>query len=137
MVDQKALRNVLPEVDALIISCPLTEETRLMIDAAEIAAMKPGIVVVNVARGGVVNEPAMIDALRSGRIKGAALDVFAVEPLPVDSPMWELPNVLISPHSASTVSAENSRIVDIFLDNLGRLLEGRPLRNRFEADRGY
>jgi glyoxylate/hydroxypyruvate reductase A len=84
-----------------------------------------------------VNEPAMIDALRSGRIKGAALDVFAVEPLPTDSPMWELPNVLISPHSASTVSAENGRIVDIFLDNLGRFLEGRPLRNRFEAERGY
>ena len=69
MVDQKALRDVLPEVDALIISCPLTEETRLMIDAPEIAAMKPGIVVINVARGGVVNEPVMIDALRSGRIK--------------------------------------------------------------------
>ena len=63
--------------------------------------------------------------------------MFAVEPLPADSPMWELPNVLISPHSASTVSAENGRIVDIFLDNLGRFLEGRPLRNLFEAERGY
>lgn len=137
LVDQKAIREVLPEVDALVLACPLTEETRLLIDTAEIAALKPGAVLVNVARGAVINEEAMTAALQSGRISGAAIDTFTVEPLPEDSPIWDLPNVLISPHSASTVAAENGRIVDIFLDNLGRLTDGRPLRNRFERDRGY
>jgi len=137
MVDQTALRSALPDCDALVLSCPLTPETRLMIGALEIAAMKPGVVLVNVSRGGVVDEPAMIEGLRSGAIKGAALDVFAVEPLPADNPIWDLPNVIFSPHSASTVAAENGRIVDIFLDNLGRFLEGRPMRNLFEAERGY
>ena len=99
--------------------------------------MKPGIVVVNIARGAVINEGALADALRSGHISGAALDAFTVEPLPKESPLWELPNTLISPHSASTVAAENGRIVDIFLDNLERYLGGRPLRNLFERNRGY
>jgi phosphoglycerate dehydrogenase-like enzyme len=137
MVDQNAVRSVLPDCDAVVLSCPLTPETRLMIDAPEISAMKPGVVLINVSRGGVINEPAMIDALRSGAMKGAALDVFAVEPLPVDNPLWDLPNVIFSPHSASTVAAENGRIVDIFLDNLGCFLEGRPMSNLFEAERGY
>lgn len=137
VVDQKALCRALSEVDAVVLSCPLTEETRQMIGTPEIAAMKRGMVLVNVARGAVVNEPGMVEALRSGHIKGAALDVFAVEPLPPESPLWDLPNVIVSPHSASTVAAENSRIVDIFLDNLGRFLDGRPLRNLFEAGRGY
>jgi phosphoglycerate dehydrogenase-like enzyme len=137
IVARSELRSALAEMDAVILSCPLTEETRLMIDAPEIAAMKPGMVLVNVARGGVINEPAMIEALTSGRIKGAALDVFAVEPLPPDSPLWELPNVIVSPHSASTVAAENGRIVEIFLDNLGRYLDGRPMRNLYDSARGY
>jgi phosphoglycerate dehydrogenase-like enzyme len=137
VIDRQALRIALSQVDAVVLSCPLTEETRQMIGAPEIEAMKPGMVLVNVARGAVVNEPAMVEALRSGHIKGAALDVFAVEPLPAESPLWELPNVIVSPHSASTVAAENSRIVDIFLDNLGRFLDGRHMRNRFEMERGY
>ena len=137
LVDQSAIRAVLPEIDALVIACPLTDETRLLIDAAEIAALKPGAVLVNVGRGAVVNEAAMIEALTSGHIRGAAIDAFTTEPLPTDNPLWDLPNVLISPHSASTVAAENGRIVDIFLDNLGRFAEGRPLRNQFERDRGY
>ena len=79
----------------------------------------------------------MIEALQSGHVCGAALDVFEVEPLPKESPLWTLPNTIISPHSASTVAAENGRIVDIFLDNLDRFLAGRPLRNLYERDRGY
>jgi phosphoglycerate dehydrogenase-like enzyme len=123
LIDQHSIREALPEIDALVLACPLTEETRLLIDRPEIEALKPGAVIVNISRGQVVN--------------GAALDVFEVEPLPKDSPMWDLPNVLISPHSASTVAAENSRIVDIFVDNLGRFTKGQPLRNRFEQERGY
>jgi glyoxylate/hydroxypyruvate reductase len=137
LVEPARLREKLPEVDALVLACPLTEETRGLIGRAEIEALKPGAVLVNVARGGVINEEAMIRALADGRIRGAALDVFAVEPLPQDSPLWTLPNVLVSPHSASTVAAENGRIVDIFLDNLDRFLGGRPLRNLYGRDRGY
>jgi glyoxylate/hydroxypyruvate reductase A len=84
-----------------------------------------------------VDEPALIRALASGHVRGAALDVFATEPLPDDSPMWDLPNVIVSPHSASTVAAENRRIVDIFLENLQRFLDGRPMVNAFDRSRGY
>ena len=79
----------------------------------------------------------MIEALADGRLGGAALDVAAVEPLPPENPLWGLDNVLISPHSASTVAAENGRIMDLFLENLGRFLEDRPLINLFDATRGY
>jgi phosphoglycerate dehydrogenase-like enzyme len=137
LIDQREIRSILPEVDALILACPLTAETRRLIDTAEIAALKPGAVIVNISRGQIVNEAAMIDALSSGHIHGAALDVFEVEPLPKESPLWDLPNVLISPHSASTVDAENSRIVDIFLENLGCFAKGDPLRNLYERTRGY
>jgi phosphoglycerate dehydrogenase-like enzyme len=130
------LASVLGEVDALILACPLTSETEGLIGAAELAAMRQGALLVNVARGRVVDEPALIEALRS-HLGGAALDVAAVEPLPKESPLWDLPNVLISPHSASTVEAENARIVDIFLDNLARYQGGQPLLNRFDPRRGY
>jgi glyoxylate/hydroxypyruvate reductase A len=137
MIEQRRIREALPDIDALVLACPLTEETRLLIDRPEIEALKPGAVLVNISRGQVVNETAMLEALKSGRIKGAALDVFEVEPLPKESPIWDLPNVLISPHSASTVDAENSRIIDIFLDNLGRFSKGAKLRNEFQRERGY
>jgi glyoxylate/hydroxypyruvate reductase A len=137
LIRQDRIREALPEVDALVLACPLTEETRLLIDRPEVEAMKPGSVVVNISRGQVIHEQALYEALKSGHIKGAALDVFEVEPLPKESPIWDLPNVLISPHSASTVAAENSRIVDIFLDNLGRFTRGEKLRNEFDRKRGY
>ena len=137
IIVKSELRDALPQVDVLVLACPLTDETRLLIDRPEIAALKPGAVVVNVARGAVINEEALADALQSGRISGAALDAFTVEPPPKESRLWELPNVMISPHSASTVAAENGHIVDIFLDNLERYLGGRPLRNQFERARGY
>jgi phosphoglycerate dehydrogenase-like enzyme len=85
----------------------------------------------------VIDEPALIEALQAKHLAGAALDVFEEEPLPVESPLWSLSNVLVSPHSASTVDAENRRIVDLLLANLERYLNGRPLINRFERDRGY
>lgn len=137
MIQQDRIRDALPEVDALVLACPLTAETELLINRAEVEALKPGSVVVNISRGQVIHEGALYEGLRSGRIKGAALDVFEVEPLPKESPMWDLPNVLISPHSASTVAAENSRIVDIFLDNLDRFTKGEKLRNEYDRKRGY
>ena len=136
-VEQSKLVDVLPAVDALVLACPLTDETRLLIGAPQLAALKPGGVLVNVARGGVIDEEAMIRGLAAGRIKGAALDVFSAEPLPPESPIWALSNVIFSPHSASTVAAENLRIVDLFLDNLGNYMAGRPLKNRFHPERGY
>lgn len=137
LVTRHQLLEVLPTVDALILSSPHTRETHHLIGREELAAMPPTAMLVNVSRGGVVDEAELITALREGRLAGAALDVFEREPLPADSPLWDMPNVLVSPHSASTVAAENQRIVDLFIDNLGRFLDGRPLRNVFIAARGY
>ena len=99
--------------------------------------MKPGAVLINIARGQLVDEPALIDALRSGHLGGAALDVFATEPLPADSPLWGLPNVLVTPHSMSTALGENEALVELFCDNLRRYLAGEALRNVFDRGRGY
>jgi phosphoglycerate dehydrogenase-like enzyme len=127
----------LAEVDALVLACPLTPATRGLIGARELAAMRPGSVLVNIARGPVVEEEAMISALRSGHLGGACLDVFAAEPLPAGSPLWGMPNVLISPHSAATVAAENGLITDLFIDNLRRWTAGLPLRNVYDRTAGY
>jgi glyoxylate/hydroxypyruvate reductase len=131
------LASALPEVDALVLACPLTEQTRGLIGAAELDALPPHALLINIARGQVVDERALIEALESSRLRGAALDVVEEEPLPDDSPLWDLPNVLISPHSASTVERENERIVDLFIENLQRWLDGSPLLNRFDRSRGY
>jgi phosphoglycerate dehydrogenase-like enzyme len=129
--------GVLPTVDALVLACPLTPATRHMIGAQQLAALSPSTILVNVGRGGLIDEPALIDALRNGRLAGAALDVFETEPLPEENPLWDLPNVLVSPHSASTVDSENGRIVDIFVENLGRFLAGQKLINVFSREHGY
>ncbi|MBI1293327.1 D-2-hydroxyacid dehydrogenase [bacterium] len=131
------LHAMLAEADFVVLIVPHTAETTGLIDAAALAAMKPGAVLINIARGTVIDEEAMIAALRSGHLGGAALDVFAVEPLPAESPLWEMPNVLISPHSASTAVRENERIVDLFCDNLHRYLAGEPLRNVLDKERLY
>jgi phosphoglycerate dehydrogenase-like enzyme len=131
------LRPLLGESDYVVLIAPLTPETAGLLGKAELAAMKPGAVLINIGRGQLVDEPALIDALRSGRLGGAALDVFATEPLPQDSPLWDLPNVLVTPHSMSTALDENERLVDLFCDNLRRYLAGQPLRNVFDAARGY
>jgi phosphoglycerate dehydrogenase-like enzyme len=131
------LRSALPEADALILACPLTRQTSGLIGREELSLMKQGAVLVNLARGQVVDEPALIDALNSGHLGGACLDVFDTEPLPASSPLWELDNVLISPHSAATVRAENRLLTDLFIDNLRRFLAGEPLRNVFDRAAGY
>jgi len=133
------LHEVLAQADAVVLSTPHTPATEQMIDQAAIAAMKPGVVLINIARGIVVDEAAMIDALRRRHIAFAALDVATIEPLPEDSPLWDMDNVLISPHSASTAPSENGKIVDIFLHNLGCWMDGRrsDMRNILDKRRMY
>jgi phosphoglycerate dehydrogenase-like enzyme len=126
------LAELAGRADAVVVSLPLTEQTVGLVDRATIGRLPPGCIFVNVGRGGVVDEPALMDALRDRRIAGAALDVFATEPLPADSPLWTLPNVLVTPHSAALSARENERIVELFCENLRRYLDGRPLRNVVE-----
>ena len=132
-----ALLDVLPGADYLVLAAPHTPETEGAIGEGEIAALPRGAVVINVGRGALVDERALTSALETGHLGGAVLDVFATEPLPGDSPLWALPNVLVSPHSAATSDCENERIVDLFCENLRRYLAGRPLRNVLDAGRRY
>jgi phosphoglycerate dehydrogenase-like enzyme len=130
---------MLAETDCLVLATPQTPETEGLIGAAELAALKPGAVVINIARGSVLDEDALIAALESGQVGFAALDVARVEPLPADSPLWDMPNVLISPHSASTVDSENGKLVERFLTNLEHFLAGRfdRLSPQLDKARGY
>ncbi len=134
-----ALHEMLAETDALVLSVPHTPETDRLIDAPALKALKPGAALVNIARGGVVNEPALLEALRDGHIALAGLDVFADEPLPADSPFWDMPNVIVSPHSSANAASENRKITDIFRYNLRCYLDGRygDMRNVFRSARMY
>jgi phosphoglycerate dehydrogenase-like enzyme len=123
------LHELLPQVDDLVLTAPLTDDTRGIIGRRELALLPQGAHVVNVGRGELVDEPALVAALQSGHLGGAALDVFAVEPLPPDSPLWDLPNVIVTPHSAGTTELSAQRAADIFADNLRRFTSGRPLVN--------
>jgi phosphoglycerate dehydrogenase-like enzyme len=123
------LHDLLPIVDDLVLTAPLTDETRGLIGAAELAALRPGAHLVNVARGELIDESALVDALRSGRLGAAALDVFSTEPLPADSPLWDMPTVTVTPHSAGATPLAADRAAAIFLDNLGRWHRGETLVN--------
>ena len=123
------LASVLPETDVLVLCCPASPTTQGLANAAAFAAMPKGSLLVNVARGVVAVEDDVIAALRSGQLAGAYLDVFEREPLPVESPLWDLPNAIVSPHTASHSLGQNEAIFDIFLDNLARWRDGRELRN--------
>jgi phosphoglycerate dehydrogenase-like enzyme len=133
----EGLRRLLAESDDVALTVPHTPATTGLLGEAELRLMRPGAVLVNAARGAVVDEAALVRVLQEGHLGGAALDVFAVEPLPADSPLWDLPNVLVSPHSMSTVAGENDRIVDLFCDNLCRYLAGQPLHHVYDRARGY
>jgi phosphoglycerate dehydrogenase-like enzyme len=121
------LPEVLPRADWLVLACPLTERTRHLVDGAALARLPAGAHLVNVARGEVLDEPAVVEALRSGRLAGAYLDVFAHEPLPPDSPLWHLPHVIATPHSAGFSGGNAARVDALFLDNLARWCAGQPL----------
>ena len=131
------LDELLPRADAVVVTLPLTHETRGLLDRRRIGLMRPGAVFVNVGRGAVVDEDALADALASGRLRGAALDVFAREPLPADSPFWALENVIVSPHTAALSHHENERIVELFAENLRRYLAGEELVSRIDPDLFY
>jgi phosphoglycerate dehydrogenase-like enzyme len=131
------LDEALSGADLLVVCCPLTPQTRGLVGHRQLSLLRPDAIVTNIGRGPVIDETALLAALESGRLGGAVLDVFDTEPLPADSRFWTLPNVLVSPHSASTASNENARLVQLFTDNLRRFLDGRPLLNPFHADRGY
>jgi phosphoglycerate dehydrogenase-like enzyme len=131
------LNDMLSECDYVLLTLALTPVTRHIIGAAALQSMKPSAVLVNVARGALVDEPALIEALRSGTIRGAGLDVFETEPLPDDSPLWSLPNVLLTPHIAGITPAYHQRLMTLFVDNLRRYLAGEPLLNRVDRDAGY
>ncbi len=120
-----------------VVTLPGTVLTTGIVDAAAIAALPPGAIFANVGRGSVVDEAALVAALRSGALGGAVLDVFAQEPLPPEHPFWTLDNVVLSPHTAALSVHENARIVDLFCDNLQRFAEGRPLRNVVDTREFY
>ena len=124
-----ALADLVGRADAIVFTLPGTEATTGLYDAGLIAATKPGATIVNVGRGTVIDEPALIDALYSGHLGSAYLDVTAVEPLPVDSPLWDLPNVVLAPHTAALSDQEDERIARLFADNLRRFLAGDELVN--------
>ncbi|MDB5730368.1 MAG: putative D-2-hydroxyacid dehydrogenase, partial [Variovorax sp.] len=122
--------RVLPQADWLVLACPLTSRTRHLIDAAALALLPPDAQLVNVARGEVVHEAALIDALRAGSLAGAYLDVFEQEPLSAASPLWSLDNVIVTPHSAGHSDGNEKRVAALFLDNLGRWHRGESLLHR-------
>ncbi len=125
----KTLHTVLPRADWVFVACQLSDETRGLLDARVFAAMPKGAHMVNVARGEVVVEPDLVEALRSGHLGGAFLDVFAHEPLDPASPLWDMGNVIVTPHSAGQSDGIYARVVEIFLENLALWLAGKPLRN--------
>ena len=131
------LAAVLRHSDYVVLCVPSTSETVGMIGAQELACLKPTAVLINIARGTIVDEAALIDSLQAGRLGGAALDVVSREPLPADSPLWDMPNVLVTPHSMSTAVTENEWLTDLFCDNLRRYLGGEALRNQVDKIRGY
>ena len=133
-----SLGDLLRESDFVVVTVPYTDKTRQMIGPDQVALMKPGAFLIGISRGGIINEEAMADALRNGRLGGAALDVFAQEPLPEDSELWDLENLLITPHVGGGTQFEAEHILEIFTENVGRFLQGElPLRNQVDKERGF
>ncbi len=133
----EALQEELSAADHVVNVLPITPGTRGTFDTAAFAAMKPSAVFVNIGRGATVDEAALVKALQDGVIAGAALDVFDVEPLPAESPLWRMPNVLVSPHRAGDHEGWEADVVALFVDNLLRYVTGEPLRNVVDIELGY
>lgn len=132
-----AARSMVAECDYVVVTLPLTQITRALVDEELLRAMKPGAFLVNVGRGGVVDQAALIRALKKGWIAGAGLDVFEKEPLPADSPLWSMDNVIISPHVSGFTPHYDDRAIDLFCANLGRYLAGEQLINLVDRRTGY
>lgn len=133
----QAVRSMLKECDFIVVATPLTPDTQGMINADVLHACKPNAYLVDVSRGGVVDHEALASALKAGKLAGAALDVFPIEPLPPESPLWKLPNVLITPHISGITPFYDERAIDLFAENLRRYIIGLPLYNRFDPEEGY
>jgi glyoxylate/hydroxypyruvate reductase A len=137
VLSRTQLDDALGEIDIVVLASPLTSETEGMMGESQIAKLRPDAIVINISRGALLDQAALTVALAEGRLAGACLDVFSVEPLPVDDPLWGLDNVIISPHSASTVASENEDLVALFLENLDHWRRGEPLRNLYDRLTGY
>ena len=137
LAGREGFDRLLAESDYVVLCAPETRETRDLIDGPALEHMRRGAVLINVARGSLVNEEALVRALRSGHLRGAGLDVFATEPLPPSSPLWRLPNVLVTPHVSGFTARFWEREAALLLDNLERYLKGRPLRNVVDLAAGY
>jgi D-2-hydroxyacid dehydrogenase (NADP+) len=133
LADPSRLDEHLPSANWLVLASPLTEETRGLIDSRRLALLPDGARVLNVSRGAVIDEEALIRELESGRLGGAYLDVFAEEPLPAESPLWDLPDVIISPHNSTASINKDRREAELFFDNLRRWSRGTPLRNQVKS----
>jgi D-2-hydroxyacid dehydrogenase (NADP+) len=123
--------------DFLVIAAPLTPETRGMIDRRVFEALKPTAFLIDLSRGGLVDHAVLVEALAEKKLAGAMLDVFPVEPLPDGSPLWEMPNVLLSPHIAGASGDYYERATELFAENLRRYLSDQPLLNLYDPQRGY
>ena len=137
LVPLDELASVLPRVDAIVSTLPGTAATDGLLGAEVFAAVPPGVTVVNVGRGTVIDESALLNALDSGAVGFAALDVFAVEPLPPSSPLWSHPRVLASPHTAALTLSEEKRIAELFARNASAILDGRTPANIVDTDHFY
>lgn len=131
------LHELLPLCDYVVLATPLTPETRHLIGAPELALCKPSAALINIARGPVVDEPALIQALQNGTIAAAGLDVFYQEPLALDSPLWDMPQVIVTPHMAGHMPDYDDNVIAILVDNLRRYLAGQPLINVVDKEAGY
>ncbi len=137
MFNSDRLLEVLPQADFVVLTVPMTPETKSLIGENELRAMKATAYIVNIGRGGTIDEAALVRALQAGRIAGAGLDVFAPEPLPADSPLWDMENVIITSHYAGNTPNYDERAMAIFLDNLQHYMAGEPLRNVVDKTLGY
>jgi phosphoglycerate dehydrogenase-like enzyme len=132
-----ALLRLLPRADWLVLAAPLTADTRHLIGAQQLERLAPSAVIVNVGRGHLIDEPALVASLAAGRLAGAALDVVEHEPLPADSPLWSMPNVLLTPHVSGLAPDYWGRAMRMFEENLRRFMDGRPLLNVVDKQAGY
>jgi phosphoglycerate dehydrogenase-like enzyme len=133
----QAIKSMIKACDFVVVTIPLTEETHGMINAEALASFKPTAFLIDVSRGGIVDHEALIEALKDKKLAGAALDVFPEEPLPAESPLWEMPNVLLTPHIAGNTAFYDERAVELFAENLDRYLSGLLLYNRYRPEVGY
>jgi phosphoglycerate dehydrogenase-like enzyme len=131
------LPELLRQSDVVLLSCPYTPETYHLLNAERLALMKPGAILVNIARGGLIDETALADALRAGKLAGAGLDVCETEPLGPESPLWDVPNLVLTPHCAGLSRHRMRRLTEFFVENLRRYQAGQPLLNQVDQEKGY